>query len=232
MPTIPYKNAAGKRISGSTTITGTNLGWNKETLKWWANSEGLAGRSIRDTSAKACDAGTIAHYLIECDIKDWKPDVVSEFGPRFKVMTEDLVAEVLRLAENSFGNFVNWKKQMKIHVVETEIHLVSEKFQYGLTPDAIIRIGGKKGDLCLFDWKTGKGPFPDHILQLASYKHGWEEVHPDMPLIGGYHLLQIPKETAAWHHHHWGHDQLELGWEVFLYLLEVNARKKAVEALC
>jgi len=36
---------------------------------YWANQEGLAGRNHRDTSQKAADAGTIGHYLIECDIK-------------------------------------------------------------------------------------------------------------------------------------------------------------------
>ncbi len=227
MPTIPYKNAAGKKISGSTTIIGGNLGWNKEALKYWAWSEGIEGRNYKDTVKKAADSGTVAHYLIECDIKEVKPDLNVEFA----AVLDSLTPEVITKAERSFYNFLNWKKQMKIVVVETEPHLVSERYQYGLTPDAIIRVGGKKGKLGLFDWKTGKGLYADHLIQLASYRYGWEENHPDMILEEGYHLLRIEKETAAWHHHHWERDGLDPAWEVFLYLLEIHSRKKILEGM-
>ena len=77
MPTIPYKNAAGQRISGVTTIIGTNLGWNKEPLMYWANRIGReTGLGHREVSKLAADSGTVCHEMIDCEIKgrelDWE----------------------------------------------------------------------------------------------------------------------------------------------------------------
>ena len=74
MPTIDYRLKDGSRISGTTTIISQNLGWNKQALMYWANQEGLSGRNHRDTAQRAADAGTIGHYLIDCDIKGIQPD--------------------------------------------------------------------------------------------------------------------------------------------------------------
>ncbi len=58
------------------------------------------------------------HYLIECDIKEVKPDLNTEFA----AVLDSLTPEVITKAERSFYNFLNWKKQMKIVVVETDNH--------------------------------------------------------------------------------------------------------------
>jgi hypothetical protein len=213
MPTIPYKLKDGTSVSGVTTIISGNLGWNKQQLMYWANQEGLAGRKHRDTAKKAADAGTIGHYLIDCDIKGKTPD-----------MTQYKDKEIISKAETCLLNFLEWKKMVNLRVHKTEINLVSEKHGYGLTPDCIGYVIDK---LALVDWKTGGGIYEDMLIQLPAYKRGWEENFPDMPLTGGYHLLRIGKEDASFHHHHW--DNLDEGWEAFLHCLSLHNLHKLLK---
>jgi len=212
MPTIAYRNKAGERISGVTTIIGGNLGWNKQPLMYWAWKEGSEGRHFRDTSQKAADAGTIGHYLIDCDIKGIKPDL-SQYSQ-----------ELIDKAETCYLNFLEWKKMVNLKVETTEINLVSEEYQYGATPDCIGILVDK---LALVDWKTGNGVYPDMLLQLAAYRVAWEENYCDKPLVGGFHLLRIGKEDASFHHHHWA--ALPEAWEAFKHCLALHNLQKILK---
>lgn len=215
MPTIPYKNKAGKRVSGTTTIISKNLGWNKQPLMYWAWNEGVEGRNFRDTSQKAADAGTIGHYLIDCDIKNIKPDIAK------------FPKELLDLGETCYLNFLEWKKMVNLRVCATEVNLVSEVYQYGATPDCIGYVTDK---LSLIDWKTGNGVYPDMLLQLAAYRVAWEENSiTNEKLDGGFHLLRIGKENASFHHHHWG--ALPQAWEAFKACLELNELEKVLKKM-
>ena len=196
MPTILYRNKEGKRIPGVTTVL-KNLGWSTEPLLWWAWNEGIEGRNFRDTSQKAADAGTLAHEMIECDIKGKALPTIED-------------ASIKEKAETCYLNFLDWKEQINFISRFSEIHLVSETYQVGATPDCIPSI---KGKLALFDWKTGSGVYPDMLCQIAAYKEIWEENNPDMPLEGGIYLLRIGKEDASWHWHYW--QALPEAWEVF-----------------
>jgi len=74
MPAHIYINAKGERVPGVTTIISGNLGWNKQALMYWAWNEGVNGRHYRETSQTAADIGTIAHAMVEADLKgkDWQ----------------------------------------------------------------------------------------------------------------------------------------------------------------
>lgn len=217
MPTILYKSSAGKRLPGTTYVIGSNLGWNKDALKHWAWKQGMDGLDYRVTTKKACDAGTIAHYLIECNLKKIKPDL----EPYQKM--PDLLAEATFAYEQ---NFLPWKKMVKFTVVATEIHLISEIFGYGATPDCIAKVNRR---LAVFDWKTSNGLYPEMILQMASYEHAWNENNPDDPIEDGAYMLRIDKETASFHFHHW--QDLSKPWEVFKHLLGIHAMKNAVKRM-
>ena len=69
MPTADYKNAKGVRIPGNTTVINGNLGWSKNGLMYWAWEQGRNGKDFRQSRDDAADAGTLAHALIEADIK-------------------------------------------------------------------------------------------------------------------------------------------------------------------
>lgn len=213
MPTIQYKLKDGTKVSGVTTIIGGNLGWNKQALMYWANQVGQEGKSHRDVAGEAATAGTIGHYLIDCNIKDKTPDL-SQFKD----------AELISKGETCLLNFLEWKKMVNLRVHKTEVNLVSEKHKYGLTPDCIGHVIDK---LALIDWKTGNGVYEDMLIQLAAYKSGWEENYPDMPLEGGFHLLRIGKEDASFHHHHW--HSLPDAWEAFECLLKLHNIHKVLK---
>jgi hypothetical protein len=209
MPTQKYTLKDGTPISGVTTII-SNLGWNKQALLFWANQEGLAGRNHRDTSQKAADAGTIGHYLIECDIKSMKPDL-SKFP-------KDLIDK----GETAYLNFLQWKKTVNFNLVHSELSLISEKYKYGATIDCIAWVND---ELALVDWKTGNGVYDDHKIQLAAYKRIYEENSKNI-LAGGIYCIRIDKETAGYDMKY-RHDYPN-AWQTFLYLLEIHNLKKLV----
>lgn len=216
MPLIIYKNAKGQRVSGTTTIIGQNLGWNKQQLMWWANQMGLEGKNHRDVAQKEADAGTIAHEMIELEIKELD---VTLF------LRESLHPNViLGKAEVCYLNFLEWKEQVKFKAIHTEIYLVSEEHQYGATPDCIAEINGK---LSLFDWKTSSGLYPDMLIQLAAYEKVWNENNPNNIILGGDYLLRIGKEDASWHYHHWA--ALPEAWECFKHLNELHKLQKVLK---
>ena len=213
MPTIPYKNAKGERVSGVTTIISGNLGWNTRPLMYWSWNEGMEGRDYRQSSEKAADAGTHAHKLVEAHLRGQETP-----------LSADLPQETLNLAETAFLNFLEWEKSVNFKALHTEIHLVSEAFQYGATPDVIGEINGK---MALLDLKAGNGTYPDHLIQIAAYRAVWEELHPDEPLDGGLYLLRIGKDDASFHWHWWA--ALPEAWEAFKHCLELHKLQKILK---
>lgn len=202
MPTRPYKLADGTPVSGVTTIiSGVKLG-SIEGLLAWANREGLAGRNHRDTRDAAADAGTCAHDMVECDIKGKEFDK-AEYKP-----------ETILKAAGAFKAYKDWARQTKLKALHTEVPLVSERYKFGGTMDAIL-VDGK---LSLGDWKTSNGVYPDMLLQLAGYALLWDENKVDEPIDGGFHLLRFSKpehedDPVHFVHHYW--DQLNLAKEMF-----------------
>lgn len=224
MPTIPYKLKDGTRVPGATTIIGSNLGWNKEQLKYWAWKEGQAGRDIKYTVKVACDAGTVAHYLIECNLKKIEPDL--------KVFDQQAIQAGTFAYET---NFLPWQAMVKFEPIEMEPHLVSETHRYGGTPDCIARVNSK---IAVFDWKTSGGLYPDMLMQLAAYEQLWNENNIRTPKVGndameqiadGAYLLRIDKKTASFHFHHWL--DLSRAWAAFKHLLALHYMKADLQDL-
>jgi hypothetical protein len=66
----------------------------------------------------------------------------------------------------------------------------------------------------LLDWKTSNAIYRDYLVQVAAYKWLWEEVHPDQPLTGGFHICRFAKEHGDFSHHYY--PNLDEAWEQFL----------------
>jgi len=113
-------------------------------------------------------------------------------------------------ALQGFQNALNWLQITNIEIIETEVSLVSEEYQFGGTLDAIMWWQGK---LAIGDWKTSNSVYPDYLIQLACYKHLWEENNPNDKITGGFHLLRFAKETADFAHHYYA--ELDDAWEQF-----------------
>ena len=147
-----YKLLDGTRVPGVTTVLGVLA---KPALIAWANRMGLRGIDTSKYVRDAATAGTVAHYLIECDLKGIKADT-SQFAPA-----------LVDLGENGYLKWLEWKRGKDIRLVLSEEPMVSETFRYGGTPDAIVYLDGV---LSLLDFKTSdSGIWPEMRHQVAAY---------------------------------------------------------------
>jgi hypothetical protein len=165
-----YKNAAGKRLPGVTTVLGVLA---KPALIPWANNLGLQGITVGKYVDVLAQIGTIAHEMVTAHVKNEKFD------------TTDLAADLIDKAENSFLSYLEWEKQHKIEPILCEVPLVSEKWQYGGTVDFYGKIDGV---LTLKDYKTSKAIWPEHFYQVAAYRELLEESGKVVDAVG---ILQI-----------------------------------------
>jgi hypothetical protein len=146
-----YKNAAGKRVPGCTTIVGLRA---KPQLVAWANRLGLQGVDSATYTDTRAAIGTCAHYLIQCHLSVETPDL-TEYAPK-----------VIDQAETALLKWLDWSKDRELEVVALEAPLVSEALQYGGTLDQIVRENGRT---VLQDIKTAGSIYSEHWYQLAGY---------------------------------------------------------------
>jgi hypothetical protein len=218
MPTIPYKNKAGQKVKGVTTIIGNNLGWGTRGLMYWSWNCGMHQIQYKDMAKNAADSGTLCHYLCTDFYLQNLPLDENYVG----TFTEDQQTK----AWQGLESFKAWFVNNRFTIYRAEVNLVSEEFQYGLTPDCIVKTDS--GELALVDLKTGKGPYESMLIQLAAYKHGWDENFPAEPLTQGFHLLRIGKEDASFHHHYWA--ELPGAWDAFLHLRALEEIQQMLKA--
>ena len=85
---------------------------------------------------------------------------------------------------SNYSTFV-WKMILKFHefwtthkpiLLETEIHLFSDKYKFAGTCDLIVEIEGERW---LLDIKTSKSLHTSHELQLAAYTQAWNELYEE-----------------------------------------------------
>lgn len=220
-PTAGYRNKANQRVPGTTTLIGRFK--DSGGLLHWAFSQGQAAErgeigSLYDKRDEAADAGTLAHMMVEAHIRGENPNAV--------LLKNSDAGEVRKLARQAFQSYLAWEAQSRIKIVDQEMSLVSEKYQYGGTPDAI---GDIDGNLCLIDWKTSNSVYPDYLIQLSAYKNLIEEC-TDYRLTGGFHLIRFSKEHADFGHHYWA--ELDDAWRQFklfrrAYDLDKRLKKRA-----
>jgi len=209
-----YHNAAGKRLPSVTTII--NRFKESGGLIRWAYQCGLDGVDIDAVKQDAATAGTLAHDMVEADLR----------GTTYAV-TGPVDTDVLLKAKGGFAAFQTWKRGAAIAYRYSEVPLVSEEHQFGGRLDAIGEIDGK---LVLIDWKTSNSVYQDHLIQMAAYRALWEENYPDQPITGGFHLCRFSKEHGDFAHHYY--PDLSEAWEAFrlmrrLYDLTATLRKRA-----
>ena len=186
---------------------------------YWAFNQGKAAErgeieSLYDKRDEAAESGTLAHSFVEAHINGEPPPTIPEG------MTNETFSE----ASNAFQSYLSWEGMTKLKIVEQEMPMVSEKYQFGGCPDAI---GEIKGELCLVDWKTSNGVYPDYLIQLAAYKQLWEENNPDRPLTGGFHLCRFAKSHGDFAHHYY--PDLSEAWEQFKLFLRAYEIDKGLK---
>lgn len=167
----------------------------------WAFQQGKSGAErLYDAAEKAADIGTLAHAMVEASIKGNDPESVFNGA----------APEDCAKAKNAFAEYLEWAGQTHVQIVDQEMHLISEEYRFGGTPDAIGLIGNS---LCLLDWKTSNAVYPDHAIQLAAYRQLWNENNPDRPLTGASYLLRFSKNYPDFEARKFG--DLSEAWEIF-----------------
>lgn len=214
-PKEGYHLADGSRVPGTTTVIGRFK--DSGGLIHWAWTEGREGRDYRVTRDNAANSGTIGHEMVERHIK----------GEPIPEESNDYPVDVWMRAKQAFSSYLDWERHTKLKVIATEVRMVSERYRYGGTLDAVGEIDGK---LCLLDWKTG-GVYGDTVIpQLAAYINLWNEHHPDAPITGGAHIGQFSKTEADFTHRYFA--DVSDGWEAFkrmreLYDIVFRLKKRA-----
>ena len=254
MPTQPYVNAAGKRLPGVTTVIGSSLGWNKDALIRWANREGLEGRNVRDPAgkaAKAADIGSAGHDMIELHVHGQDPETAASL---IALSQDDRLA-----AQRAFGSFARWLEDTKIRVIGTELWGVDELYQVGFCPDGVgvrgsdvtveapvqgkltgeleeqlIAYSHMGHSLVLLDWKTGKGVYAEHFIQVATYVRLLElrlseranvDIRFDSAIILGV------RPNGLFKHLDFPRHLLDDGWLLFTYLRAIYSKRWEIEGL-
>lgn len=153
-----YKNKDGKRVPSVSTISEV---MDKPALVIWANRLGLEGIDSNKYKDALANAGTLAHYFVECDVRgaERDEDFLREFSP----------VDIER-AETSFVKYLEWKAtQGEVTLLASELELVSEAYQFGGRLDLVLMINGITS---LVDVKTCKalyGAKDEKWTQLAGY---------------------------------------------------------------
>jgi hypothetical protein len=203
-----YKLQDGTTVPGVTTILGV---LNKPALVPWANKLGLQGIDSSKYVDDKAAIGTLAHQMIADYLRGEETDT-SEYS---KVQIDQ--------AENAVLAFFEWEKNHHIKPILIEEPLVNEVFRFGGTIDCL---GEINGDLCLIDFKTSSGVFPEMMVQVAAYgvllrEHGYEVDQTTILRIG-----RTPDE---------GFEErlvnhLDKRWQIFQHCLEIYRLQKEVKA--
>ena len=199
---VVYKTKDGKRVPGTTTITGTLD--KSRYLVPWANDLGKQGIDCNDYRDSMAGVGTLAHAMAHADLAG-------------EPLTEDLTEyspKEISLAENALIKFFDWRKAHDFKPVLLEAPLVSEEHRYGGTIDAY---GLLDGVPALIDLKTSGNIYDDMKYQLAAYRqllreHGYE--------VQSARILRIGRDESE------GFDEkifggLDRAWQVFWHLRQV-----------
>ena len=216
MPTIKYKLADGTPIKGATTVSGQNIAWGKGGLMYWANKQGLEGNSLNDARDTATVPGTIAHYLIECWLK--------EEEAKYEITWSE---KDIKAGKSAFDNFLRWTEQFQMEPIYIEPNLVSARYKYGGTPDVIARVMDR---IALVDWKSGKF-YESGFCQLAAYTQLVQENY-DLE-IEEYHILRIPRDRKrpSFHHNFWEAPLPDEAWGSFERALYLSEAQKVLKQL-
>lgn len=208
-----YKNAAGKRLPGVTTVLGVLakpalLGWyadmeREHVVKWagdlarvpdahvdFRNWRGVLRDLVGEPWAanikrdRAADIGTVTHARCEAFLHGMELD------------EEALDAELVDKSMNGFIRFHDWWAAEGLEVVHSELQMVSEAMQVGGTADIIAR--RRSGALVLVDLKTSKAskwwPYPETFGQVSCYAAMYEETSGQ--IIEEIHVARIGKEES------------------------------------
>lgn len=155
-----YRKQDGTIVPGGSTIC--KVGEDQSHLISWAWNLGQKGEDYRKVTDFAADAGSVAHFLIQCGFEGEQPDL------------SDYSRSAIDVGSQIYDKFQRAWGDSQLEWVASEVQLVSENFNYGGTLDLIAR--DKSGALCLIDIKSQPRIYGSVYRQIAGYEYLWNEV--------------------------------------------------------
>ena len=135
-PKAGYSLADGSKVPGVTTIIGRFK--DSGGLLFWAFNVGKSGANrLYEERDAAGDAGTFAHALVEAHLRD-PASVATMSAPA------GLPSDVVEKGLNAYETYLSWERQSKLKIIAQEESMVSEKYRFGGTLDAVGEIEGKR----------------------------------------------------------------------------------------
>lgn len=104
-----------------------------------------------------------------------KTAAAAHIGTAFHALAEDLALgkpvylDKTRRINGMLLSFDRWLKDSGFRIQTSEIHVVSNTYKYQGTFDATGWLSDHPKTLCLVDWKTSSGIYPEYAEQLAAY---------------------------------------------------------------
>lgn len=160
---------------------------------------------------KAAEAGTMAHALIEAEIKGLVPTIKSAEGMDLEPAEWQARMD---LAVQAHRAFVVWSGAVRLKILHAEYPLVSESLRVGGLIDAVAEVNG---ELAIADWKTSSRIYVDHLIQVAAYRELWNEANPDRQASGA-HIIKFDKVHANFSHHFYGAETLKHAADAFRHM--------------
>jgi len=204
----------GERVPSVTKVIGDNWGGDKQPLIAWAYKQGRSGQDLYAARDKAGSIGTLTHLMIQQHL------VPPSAGP-FQINYDEWTGEQQAGARRGYEAFLDWLSHHEYTTVGNEISLVSERFRFGGTLDWVVGLDGLPSYV---DFKTSKGLYATHRIQVSAYLWLWYENHGEWLKP---HLLRLGKENGSFHHHPL--QSLRNEWRVFRHLLEVNRLRQSID---
>jgi hypothetical protein len=217
-------NIDGEPIPGTTTICGmlnkpALVGWSGKLCTeagWRAGKAGDPMPKWTDicygTRDDAASAGTLVHELFDAYIRKAPLPAIPD-------------TEIGKAAARGFDNAKNWLDSSSLLIEAYEKPLVSVRYRYGGTPDALAMSGDSVIALC--DWKTSAGVYAEMLIQMAAYRQLLVEAVGTV--VKGVHLVRFSRDHGDFAHYYYGNDLLDVGWQVFEALLALYAPLKQLE---
>jgi len=210
-----YKNKAGKIVPSVTTVI-KNIGWSTGMLMAWQNRLWEQGKDPRKASKEACDIGTLTHELIEHWI----------FGQDEYEPEEGVTNQMIIDASDGLNKYIKWSEDNNVEYLESEIRVVSEEYQYGGTADCIAKIDG---EIVLIDFKTSKGVYDSHLVQLGAYKNVIEEqtgYKIDRCMVVRIAKGELAEGEERIQPHYIPNEIIETGWDTFKVARDLHEKNK------
>jgi hypothetical protein len=220
-PALGYRNAAGKKVPGVTTVLKSIQTMDGDILCSWAAKLARAGEDWRKVRQAAGDHGTMLHELCETKLPG---ELVDGDKPALAS------GEAWSKLQASYGAIRLWCLQNNPRTIIAEEPMISEEFQFGGTLDACVELDMGDGMApWILDYKTGSMVGAKECAQMAAYRTLLAETKGIE--VRGAVLIHAPtKEPGYMRPVRLDAELLDLGWGLFVSAQTVSRNVSIIEA--